>query len=335
MARRQSTDVSVERVRSGDVYARVTTAGTTGKRAFVLVPGIGVMSNYFERLAFRLNEFGPVIALDLPGFGGVPHPPQPMSIEQYADLVGTVVDDLGLHDPVLLGHSMGTQIVAVLAAKRHLTDVVLISPVVNPHERRRRTVLLRFAQSSVHEPPKVAALALYAYALCGLRWMFRVLPKVLSFRLEDVLPDIGANTLVITGEEDRLVPLSWTQEVADLLPHAQVWRIPGAAHSVMHGNAEDVARLCVAHVRREDPDDDRVRRLPHRDEDEPDAAPAVAAAAAKGRVTELVGILARDDDTIARGKTEHAEAAARAAGEEQPLTEQPDYTTVEPSDEDA
>ena len=57
--RRAKTDVEVQRVyATDDVYVRVNSIGTTGERPFVLVPGIGVSSTYFERLAPNLNEFG-------------------------------------------------------------------------------------------------------------------------------------------------------------------------------------------------------------------------------------------------------------------------------------
>lgn len=312
--RRGRSDVTVERVWSGDVYARVSTAGTDGARAFVLVPGIGVTSNYFERLALRLNDLGPVVALDLPGFGGVPHPGRPMSVVQYAELVGQVVDELGLEDPVLVGHSMGTQIVAALAASRPVSDVVLISPVVNAAERRALTVVLRFAQSCLREPPRVVALALGAYALCGVRWIFRILPAVLRFPLEDVLPRITGRTLVVSGEEDRLVPPSWAEEVTRLLPRGTSWRIPGAAHSVMHRNAEEVARLCVEHVRDRLPGGDQVHRLEEEELASGDGHHGAGLEAVKGRLTELGGILADDDELMARGKTEQAEAAQRAEG---------------------
>jgi pimeloyl-ACP methyl ester carboxylesterase len=280
----------------------------------VLVPGIGVSSNYFERLAFCLNEFGPVHALDLPGFGGVPHPRgEPMTIAKYAELVGRVIDELELVDPIVVGHSMGTQIVAELATSRQLQDLVLISPVVNPHERRARTAALRFLQSSRHEPPKVVAVVLYAYLLCGPRWFSRVLPQMMRYRIEDALPKITANTLVIVGTEDALCPKSWAQEVADLLPQAQVWQIPDAAHSVMHRNAEDVARLCVDHAKRSEPDDDVVRMAEHHDETEPDPGLAETVQSIRGRVGELAGIITDDDETMAAGKTKHAEAAKRAA----------------------
>jgi len=321
--RYKNTDVSVLRVHRRDVYARVNTVGHTGERTFVLVPGIGVAATYFERLAPALNEFGPVHALDLPGFGGVPHPPNArhMTIGDYAELVGAVIDDLGLDDPVVLGHSMGTQVVAELAARRpELTTIVLLGPVMNRHERRVPIAAWRFLQSSVREPVQVAVLASAAYLLCGPRWFSRVLPEMMHFRIEEVLPRIRASTLVIRGEFDRLVPREWAEEVAASIPHARAWEIPDASHSVMHAHAEEVARLCVEHARAPQPDRDEaeLRRFPDDEVDrsQEDAPIEDPLGAIRGRVTELAGILVDDDSLIAEGKTQHAEATDPAALQE-------------------
>lgn len=318
--RYRSTDVSVQRVHRGDVWARVSTVGRDGERTFVLVPGIGVAATYFERLAPALNEFGPVHALDLPGFGGVPHPvdARRMDIGDYAELVGAVIDELGLEDPVVLGHSMGTQVVAELAARRpELTTIVLLGPVMNRHERSIPTAALRFAQSSVKEPLQVALLAAGAYLLCGPRWFSRVLPEMMHYRIEDTVPHIRASTLVIRGEFDRLVPREWAEEIAAAIPHARAWEIPDASHSVMHAHAEEVARLCVEHARATQPDREEaaLRRYPDSEVDhsEEDARIGDPLGALRGRITELAGILVDDDSLIAEGKTQHAEASDPAA----------------------
>lgn len=308
----------MQRVELGDVYARVSTAGHTGTRAFVLVPGIGVSSNYFDRLAYELNEFGPVIALDLPGFGGVPHPKgRRMKIRDFADLVGHVIDVLQLDDPVLIGHSMGTQVVADLASRHRrpsgepLSDIVLIGPVINRHERQVGIAGRRFLQTAVREPPKIAMLAIYAYLLCGPRWFWRVLPTMMTYPLEDVLPHIESQTLVLTGQLDTLCPRSWTQEVLDLLPRAQGWEIAGAAHSVMHANAVDVARLCVRHARRQEPDGPVFQLIRNPSEQHPRSPDlATTAKAATSFVQEVVGIVTDNDDVIARAKTRRVEAEA-------------------------
>ncbi|KQO07436.1 hydrolase [Agreia sp. Leaf244] len=308
-----STEVTVDRVYDGELYVRVSTIGKTGDRPFVLVPGIGVSSNYFERLAPNLNRFGPVHALDLPGFAGVPHPKSALSIRGYADLVGRVIDELDLVDPIVVGHSMGTQIVTDLASRRpDITTLVLIGPVVNPAERRIPTQALRFLQSAWHEPGRVKFLAVSSYLLCGFKWFFRVLPRMMRFPIEDRLPLVQANTLVIRGEHDAVAPRDWVTRVGELLPHSRSWEMPDSAHSVMHAHADEVARLCVAFAEHPGTDDDTLRTYDLSADDIPDdedeKPPADAAKAVVGRVTETVGILAHDDETIARGKTMHAES---------------------------
>jgi len=322
--RRVSTDVDVHRVYDGDLYVRVNSIGASGERAFVLVPGIGVSSTYFEKLAPHLNEFGPVHALDLPGFGGVPHPDHALSIRQYADLIGRVIDELQLHDPIVVGHSMGSQVVSDLVSRRpELTTVVLIGPVIHPTERRIPTQALRFLQSSWHEPLTVKVLAISAYLFCGFRWFSRILPKMMAYPIERALPRIQAHTLVIRGEYDAVAPREWVRQVAELLPSSRLWEIPGAAHCVMYAHAEEVARLCVEHARRTvaDGDDDTLRVLEEEHPEDPprDLTPDLAriGEAIKGRLVETVGVIQGDDEKIEDGKSMTAEAI-QLSGETDP-----------------
>lgn len=303
----------MQRVHDGDVYVRVNSVGEGGQRPFVLVPGIGVSSTYFEKLAPHLNEFGPVHALDLPGFGGVPHPASTLTIRQYADLVGRVIDELELDDPIIVGHSMGSQVVSDLVSRRpELSTLILIGPVIHPSERRVLTQGRRFLQAAWHEPGTVKLLAISAYLFCGVKWFARVLPEMLSFPIEDRLPLIKANTLVIRGEFDSVAPRDWVKQVGDLLPSSRLWEITGAAHSVMYAHAEEVAKLCVDHVRGTLPDDDGIRIMDAAPEgDSAGAEPPTlteVATAVGGRVIETAGILQDDDNKIAEGKTIAANA---------------------------
>lgn len=316
--KRRGRKVRVDRVYDGDVYVRVNSVGSGDARSFVLIPGIGVSSTYFERLAPHLNEFGPVHALDLPGFGGVPHPASTLSIRQYADLVGKVIDELELEDPIIVGHSMGSQVVSDLVSRRpELSTLILIGPVVVPEQRRVLTQAKRFLQSSWHEPLTVKVLAISAYALCGFKWFSRVLPKMLKYPIEDALPKIRAHTLVIRGEYDAVAPREWVERVGELLPSSRLWEIPGAAHSVMYAHAEEVAKLCVDHARRTiaDGDDDTLRVLTGEaaasDDKQPEAPqPAAVIEAVQGRIEETIGIITDDDDRVEQGKSQVADAVA-------------------------
>ncbi|BDZ51866.1 dihydrolipoamide acetyltransferase [Frondihabitans sucicola] len=319
MAANSSTEVTVTSIDAGEVSVRVSTIGQGGTRPFVLVPGIGVASNYFERLAPNLNEFGPVHALDLPGFAGVPHPDDAMTIRQYADLVGLVIDRLELDDPVVVGHSMGTQVVVDLVARREeLSTLVLIGPVINPRERRIGLQAVRFLQAAAHEPGRVKLLALTAYLFCGPKWFSRILPKMMRFPIERALPHVKADTLVIRGEFDAVAPRDWVKQVGELLPSSRLWEIPGAGHSVMHAHAEEVAKLCVEHAEQplEYDEGGVLRSFRHagdgREGEDYKPTPATFFSAVKGRATEALGMLRHDDGLIADGKTEHAEAMQEA-----------------------
>lgn len=300
------------------MYVRVNSIGAGDSRPFILVPGIGVSSTYFEKLAPHLNEFGPVHAVDLPGFAGVPHPDSTLSIRQYADLVGLVIDEMGLDDPIIVGHSMGSQIVSDLAARRpELSTLVLIGPIIQPTQRRVFTQAVRFLKASWHEPGTVKVLAVSAYLFCGFRWFARVLPKMMTFPIEDALPEIRAHTLVIRGEHDAVAPREWVRTVGDLLPSSRLWEITGAAHSVMYAHAEEVADLCVAHARQSastEDDDDTLRFATggdSTDEAREVSIPGVAEAL-RGRLVETAGVLQGDDEKIAEGKTISARAMSEA-----------------------
>ena len=324
---RPATTVRVTRIVHRGLTVRISTLGKPDGRAFVLVPGIGVSSDYFERLAPHLDERGTVHALDLPGFAGVAHPGRALAIREYADLVGAAVDALGLDDPVLVGHSMGTQMVADLAARRPgISTVVLISPVMDPAARWLPRAAVRFLRSSVREPNRIKVLAVRAYLVCGVRWFLRVLPRMMSFRIEARLPGIRASTLEIRGEHDAVAPPAWVEEKGRLLPRARLWEIPGAAHSVMHDHADEVARLCLAHLERRPGDGSstadasaELRRYPEGeeqpDEEHADFAPTLrdSIRGLRAQIAEGIAIRRDDDAAIGRAKTAHAEAMADAA----------------------
>lgn len=260
----QAGDVTVTRIESGGEHVRVNTLAGPGDLDFVLVSGIGVASDYYIRLALDLNEVGSVHAIDLPGFAGVRHSGRRLGIEDFADLTEAVLDELGLDHPVLVGHSMGSQVVTEVAARRSsdgrgsIRSLVLIGPVVNASERTVVQQAVRLLLCAGREPFAITLHVLASYVLCGPRWFFTVLPRMMRYPIEDRLPEVEAETLLMRGEHDGNSPADWNGYLAGLAPRAHAWQIPGAAHSVMYAHAREVAQLCLEHLRQTDdavPDD--------------------------------------------------------------------------------
>src|SRR3954470_23342053 len=86
----------------------------------VFVHGLsGSWQNWLENLPHFARTHR-VVAMDLPGFGASPMPPEKISITGYADIVEDLCRQLGLGPAVLVGNSMGGFVSAELASRhRH------------------------------------------------------------------------------------------------------------------------------------------------------------------------------------------------------------------------
>ena len=102
-----------------------------GDPAIVFVHGI-----YGNRLGFGFQEhyFSPnhrCVAVDLRGNGDSDKPNEPYSMARYADDVAEVIRHLGLGRTVLVGHSMGGQVV-ISVAERHPDLVAAVASLDSP-----------------------------------------------------------------------------------------------------------------------------------------------------------------------------------------------------------
>lgn len=110
----------------------VTVAGTGVP--LVVVHGFSVEGFLYAQSLSRLVNMGfRVVAIDVAGHGatqGLPLSGQ--DLNDYAELLGRVLDELGIRRCVLAGHSMGGQLVTRLAAARpeRVLGVVLIDAIV-------------------------------------------------------------------------------------------------------------------------------------------------------------------------------------------------------------
>ncbi|WP_183408335.1 alpha/beta fold hydrolase [Nocardioides pocheonensis] len=145
---------------------------SSGGRPQLLVHGLGGSSVTWVPVMEGLAEHGPVVAVDLPGFGRTPiEASDPLTVEGYVDFVLEVANALGWDRFTLHGNSMGGLVGTLLgAAHPHRLDrLVLVSPALPPRSPlgflrpSRATIdgVLPLATSSL------GALALGAVGLAG------------------------------------------------------------------------------------------------------------------------------------------------------------------------
>lgn len=218
---------------------------------YVLVHGIGVSARSYATTAVALAREGDVYLVDLPGFGRSPRPDVDMTIERHALVLRDFLAERNLDRPVVVGHSMGAQVVAELAANHPevVDHIVLIAPVVAPEARNLSAVSALLLRNGLKEPPIVTMLATYDYFRAGMGYMVEQTKHLLDNRLEETARRVKAKTLVICGESDPIVPLEWGRQLAQAFEQGWFASVPGP-HAMIFSSPRIITRHLNAHAKR-------------------------------------------------------------------------------------
>jgi pimeloyl-ACP methyl ester carboxylesterase len=202
---------------------------------------------FLEGLAQRYR----VVAPELPGYGESTGEALLEDMLDFALHGWDVVEALALERPHVIGHSMGGMIAAEMAcvAPHDLRKLVLAAPMglwipeaplpdlfaLLPHE---------LAQVLFHEPARGTALltgGLDFRNLEALREFYighvkrlgmagKILFPIPNRRLAKRLYRLRAETLLLVGRSDRLVPAAYVQRWQELMPRAQLALVDAAGH---------------------------------------------------------------------------------------------------------
>jgi 2-hydroxy-6-oxonona-2,4-dienedioate hydrolase len=239
------------------MHARVSVdSAPAGRPSIVLVHGQVVSSRYMIPTAERLASEFPVAAPDLPGFGHTERPPHVLSIGQLADSLAAWMEASGLDRAVLVGNSMGCQIIVEFAIRypSRVSKAVLQGPTADPAARTAPRQIARWLLNSIREPPSLGAILLIDYLQAGKRRALRTfLQDLLRDPIEEKLPHVQAPTLVVRGSRDPIVPQRWAEEATRLLPCGRLVVIPGAAHTINYSAPREFVRVIRVFLD-EDPD---------------------------------------------------------------------------------
>jgi pimeloyl-ACP methyl ester carboxylesterase len=227
-----------------DYVVKVRRVVRSGMQRIVLVHGIGVSSRYFVPLAEELATTYDVTILDLPGYGTAPDPKRTLSIPELGEVVAGYVRHTGLAPAMLVGHSMGCQIVAHTARQSPelCNGLILIGPTVNKWERSRRMQAWRLLQDVFREPLRVCLLVLGDYLRMGVGRYLRTSRSMIADKIEDTLAGCDLATLIVRGEKDPIVPAKWAHVLAGQLIDAHVLEVADAPHVVQYKQPRGLAR---------------------------------------------------------------------------------------------
>lgn len=250
-----------------EVYGR-------GKPVILLHGWLGSWGLWQETMAF-LGRYYRTYALDFWGFGESGKKRETYAVQDFVSLVNQFMEQLGIMNAPLVGHSMGGTVslaVAIRFPERVSKVVVVGSPIVG---------------SSLAVPLKLAGMRPIAFLLFNMMSVFRFgvrvaspficrderfadmmdrdlsrttvesfLLSIASLRRTDLRPmldQVKIPALGIYGDRDIIVhPKQW-QPMQKGIPQAQIERFPLAGHFPMLEEPQDFAERLKAFLDRETP----------------------------------------------------------------------------------
>jgi pimeloyl-ACP methyl ester carboxylesterase len=226
---------------------RFSEYGLDSGPSVLLVHGIGVSGTYFKSLMRALSSSHQVLTPDLPGFGDSSRPRPALTITEQAAALEAAFTLKDRIDLVLVGHSMGSQVVTELAARNPglARGLVLIGPVAEPPNRTALHQAWRLMLDLPREPALVNAVVLRDYVRGGIRSFLGSLPHMLQYPLADRLAAVSAPVVLVRGSRDPIVGLAFLRTLAlASAGEARIMEIPGAGHVAMATHPDVVAALC-------------------------------------------------------------------------------------------
>ncbi|HEU5203358.1 MAG TPA: alpha/beta hydrolase [Candidatus Limnocylindrales bacterium] len=198
----------------------------------------------------RLARRHLVLAPDLPGFGWTQTAQPALDVPGQAAALASIMDAAGVGRAVLVGSSLGAQVVTQLAVAHpdRALGVVLVGPTFDPGERSLPRQVIRAAGGLLREWPSVWLEHLRDLVLAGPSRIVASLRVGWAHRIEAVLPDVRAPAVVVRGSRDPLVSREWAREAAALMPNARALEIGGAVRAVGQSSPEALARIVDEHV---------------------------------------------------------------------------------------
>jgi len=211
----------------------------------LILHGWGSSPKKWERVKENLESRGLEVHIpSLPGFGESSPPQKPWSVDDYADWVESFCEKKNLSQFFLLGHSFGGRIAIKLAVK-HVERVIGLILCGAPAIRDDSAVREITMQTSSIFARKFSSFPLYHFfrrlfykyllrktdyfKLAGS--MKETFQKVVNEDLSEYLPQIRVKTLILWGENDKLVPLETASMICNRILGSELFIFPNIGHS--------------------------------------------------------------------------------------------------------
>ncbi len=209
--------------------------GKKDGQAIIYLHGWGQNIAMMEPIANPFTKTNRLIIFDLPGFGSSEEPKEIWTLDDYVEMIHSLLEELKINNPILVGHSFGGKLSLLYATKYKVSKlVVLASPYkVKYKEPTKKQKLLK----KLKNIPVLSIVAEQMKKHMGSTdyknaspMMRDILVRHINTDLTDSLNKIKCPTLAIWGTLDEAVPYEDGKELETLINNCGLVTYEGNTH---------------------------------------------------------------------------------------------------------
>ncbi len=208
--------------------------GHKGKEVVVLHGWASDMREW-KNAAEILAKKHKVWLINLPGFGGSDDPGESWKLQDYVRTVTEFISVNNIHKPVLIGHSFGGRIAAMVSSSTECEKLIVVdaAALIFPSIKSKSYgMALKFLAKIWHLPIIPKSFSAY-HAREDIENAYRLLPwfiKVVGENIKEDLRKIKVPTLIVWGLWDTALPIWEGYVLAKLISGAKLKIMPYSTH---------------------------------------------------------------------------------------------------------
>ncbi len=237
----------------------------------VLVHGLGASANRWEFVIPHFEKNYRVIVPDLIGFGYSDKPLVDYTTDFFSEFLKKFLEKLNIKNPVLIGSSLGGQIIAeyTLNNNNAVKKLVLISPsgvmkhstpaldayvmaALYPNQEAAKNAFEMMSGSSKNIDPKIVEGFVKRMRLpnAKMAFMSTLLGLKNSQILTEKLSSITVPTMVVWGELDPVIPVKYADSIVSTIKDCRFYRMDGCGHTPCVEVPETFVKIVMEFLRK-------------------------------------------------------------------------------------
>lgn len=205
------------------------------KNTLVFIHGWGQNIEMMMPIAKPFIETHDVILIDLPGFGKSGDLKEAWEVIDYVEMLHTLLTELKVKNPTLIGHSYGGKISLLYASKYEVEKLILFG---SPFKKEIEKVSLKLKTlRALKKVPGLNKLEEFAKRHIGSTdyrnaspILRETLVKTVNLDITEDVKKIKAPTLLVWGTNDEAVDIKRAYELEKLIKDAGLVIYEGATH---------------------------------------------------------------------------------------------------------